>query len=140
MRLWPVVVVLLVACVSTNAMVLDPSLHLAPGCPEAVQVFTDSSKVGKPYTEVAVLNSAGDNDMTSESGMLNSQRKKAAELGANGIILGPMKDASTGAQVFQALLGTSANRKGKSIAIYIPSDTTRVAAACAAAAAARAGR
>jgi len=54
--------------------------------------------------------------------------------------LGPMKDASTGAQVFQALLGTSANRKGKSIAIYIPSDTTRVAAACAAAAAARAGR
>ena len=62
--------------------------------------------------------------------MINSQRKKAAELGANGVILGQMKDASTSAQVFQALLGTSANRKGGAIAIYIPSDSTRVAEAC----------
>lgn len=139
MRLWPVVAVLVVACVSTNAMVLNPSLRLAPSCPEGVQVFTDSSKVGKPYTEVAVLSSSGDNDLTTESGMLNSQRKKAAELGANGIILGAIKDASTGAQVFQALIGTSANRKGRSVAIYIPSDSAQVAAACAEAAAARAG-
>jgi hypothetical protein len=86
--------------------------------------------VGKPYTEVALLNSAGDNDLTSESGMIRSQQKKAAQLGANGIILGQIKDASTGAQVAQAFLGTSANRKGRAIAIYIPSDTARVAAAC----------
>ena len=92
--------------------------------------FHDSSKVGKAYTEVAVLNSKGDNDMTSESGMINSQRKKAAQLGANGVILGSMADPGTGAKVFHALIGTSANRKGKSIAIYIPADTARVAAAC----------
>src|SRR2546422_3543089 len=48
----------------------------------------------------------------------------------SGVILGQMKDASTSAQVFQALLGTSANRKGGAIAIYIPSDSTRVAEAC----------
>lgn len=119
------------ACVSTNAALLDSSLRLTPlPCPEAVQVFTDSSKVGKPYTEVALLNSSGDNDMTTESGMIRSQQKKAAQLGANGIILGQMKDASTGAQVAQAFLGTSANRKGRAIAIYIPSDTARVATAC----------
>src|SRR3989454_2889928 len=35
------------------------SLKLAPVCPDGVQVFTDTSKVGKPYTEVAVLNSKG---------------------------------------------------------------------------------
>jgi len=119
------------ACASTNAALLDSSLKLTPlPCPAAVQVFTDSSKVGKPYTEVALLSSSGDNDMTSESGMIRSQQKKAAQLGANGIILGQMKDASTGAQVAQAILGTSANRKGRSVAIYIPSDTARVAAAC----------
>ena len=118
------------ACVSTNAALLNPGVTLAPVCPDGVQVFTDSSKVGKPYTEVALLNSSGDNDMTSESGMINSQRKKAAGLGANGVILGSMADAGTGAKVFHALIGTSANRKGKSIAIYIPSDTARVAAAC----------
>jgi len=118
------------ACVSTNAALLNPGVTLAPVCPDGVQVFTDSSKVGKPYTEVALLNSSGDNDMTSESGMINSQRKKAAGLGANGVILGSMADPGTGAKVFHALIGTSANRKGKAIAIYIPSDTARVAAAC----------
>lgn len=126
-----VLVLACAACVSTNAALLDSSLRLTPLlCPEAVQVFTDASKVGKPYTEVALLNSAGDNDLTSESGMIRSQQKKAAQLGANGIILGQIKDASTGAQVAQAFLGTSANRKGRAIAIYIPSDTARVAAAC----------
>lgn len=88
-----VLVLACAACVSTNAALLDSSLRLTPlPCPEAAQVFTDSSKVGKPYTEVALLNSAGD--------------------------------------VAQAFLGTSANRKGRAIAIYIPSDTARVAAAC----------
>jgi|SRR5690242_2427102 len=129
-RLAVALVFAMVACVSTNAAVLDPSLKLQPVCPDGVQVFTDSSKVGKPYTEVALLASKGDNEMTSESGMIESQRKKAAELGANGLILGQVKEASTGAQVARALLGTSANRKGNAIAIYIPSDTARVAAAC----------
>jgi hypothetical protein len=41
-----------------------------------------------------------------------------------------MKDASTGAKIANAVLGTGANRKGNAIAIYIPSDTNRVAAAC----------
>ena len=120
----------LAACVSTNAALLDPSLKLAPVCPDGVAIFTDSSKVGRPYTEVAVLNSRGDDAFTSESAMLNSQRKKAAALGANGIILGQMRDASTGAKIAQAFLGTSANRKGNAIVIYIPSDSVRVAAAC----------
>jgi hypothetical protein len=62
--------------------------------------------------------------------MINSQRKKAAQLGANGVILGQMKDPSTGARIARTLIGTSANRKGDAIAIYIPSDTARVAAAC----------
>ncbi len=127
---WPWPVVLLAACVSTNAAVMNPSLKLQPVCPDGVQVFSDSSRVGKPYTEVAVLNSKGESDMTSESGMIKSQRKKAAELGANGVILGTMKDPSTGAKIASSLFGTSANRKGNAIAIYIPGDSTRVAAAC----------
>ena len=120
----------LAACVATNAALLDPTLKLAPICPDGVEVFTDSSKVGKPYREVAVLASKGDNDFTTESGMIESQRKKAAELGANGLILGQMKDASTGAQIAQAFFGTSANRKGQAVAIYIPSDSARVTKAC----------
>jgi len=130
MRRLSLIILAATACVSTNAALLNPAVQLAPVCPDGVQVFTDSSRVGKPYTEVAVLNSKGEGDMTSESGMINSQRKKAASLGANGLILQGMRDPSTGAKIAQSLLGTSANRKGSAIAIYIPSDTTRVAAAC----------
>ena len=125
------IVVVGAACVSTKATVLDPTLHAQPVCPDAVLVFTTADKVGRPYTEVALLTSSGDEDLTSESGMINSQRKKAASIGSNGLILGDVRDASTGAKVAQALLGTSANRKGKAIAIYIPEDTARVRQACA---------
>jgi hypothetical protein len=121
---------LIASCVSTKAAQLDPTLKLAPVCPDGVQMFTEASKIGKPYTEVAVLKSSGESDWTSETGMINSQRKKAAQLGANGVILGQMKDPSTGAKIARTLIGTSANRKGDAIAIYIPADTARVAAAC----------
>ena len=125
-----VTLLLVAACVTTNATLLNPSFQPVPVCPDAVVVFTDADKVGKPYTEVALLDSKGDTDFTSESDMVNSQRKKAAGLGANGLILGAVQDASTGAKVAQVLLGTSANRKGKAIAIFIPEDSARVRQAC----------
>ena len=130
MRFAPLLTLLLVGCVSTNAMVLNPSLKLAPVCPDGVLLYTDSSKVGQRYVEVALLNSQGDYSTTNEQGMAKSQRKKAGELGANGIILGAVTEPGTGAKVWNTLLGTSANRKGKAIAIYIAADSARVAAAC----------
>lgn len=122
--------ILTAACVNTSATVLNPEAQRAPICAEGVQLFTSAEKVGKEFHEVAVLNSKGDGDWTSEQGMANSQRKKAAKLGANGVILGDQKDPSTGAKIAKAFLGTSANRKGQSVAIYIPSDTTRVERVC----------
>lgn len=124
------VAVVLVACVTTNAAVLDSSLGLQAICPDGVRMFTDSIKVGQPYQEIALLDSKGDDDITSESGMIKSQKKKAAKLGANGVILGQIQGASTGAKVWKSLLGTSANRKGRATAIYIPGDSARVQRAC----------
>jgi len=121
------------ACVNTQATLLNPSLTLRPTCPEAVLMFTSPDRVGKPYVEVALLNSTGDNSMTTESGMHNSQRQKAAALGANGIIMGETRDAGQGAQVASAILGTPANRRGRAVAIYIAEDSTRVRETCTAA-------
>ncbi len=117
-------------CVHTGATMLNASAKLPPICPEGVQLFTGAEKVGQQYHEIAVLTSNGDADMTSAEGMANSQRKKAAKLGANGVILGEQKDPSTGARIADAFLGTGAVRKGKSIAIYIPADSSRVQEAC----------
>ena len=121
------------ACVYTGATMLNATASHPAVCPEAVRLFTSADKVPGEYEEVAVLTSRGDADFTSEEGMVKSQRKKAAKLGANGIILGEQKDPSTGAKIAKELFGTSANRKGKATAIYIPADSARVRDACAAA-------
>ncbi len=122
----------ILGCVSTQATRLNTQLVYPKICAEGVELFTDSSKVGKPYVEVAVLTSSGSQNYTSQSEMYESMRKKAADLGANGVVLGTVQQASTGAQVANALIGTPANRRGQATAIYIPGDTTRVRESCAA--------
>jgi hypothetical protein len=112
------------ACVHTNAAVLDPSVTYQRICPEAVVIYTSPERVGKPYREVALLNSKGESSWTSEGGMLNSQRKKAAELGANGLILSGIDEPKAGTKIIGAFLGTGAERKGKALAIYTPEDST----------------
>lgn len=119
-----------VACVHTNAAVLDVTQKFAPLCPDGVKVFSDTSKVGKPYQEVALLNSKGESGSTSEEGMIKSQRKKAAELGANGIVVGGFQEPKAGTKIIGTLLGTGSERKGSALAIYIPGDSARVKAAC----------
>ncbi len=121
----------ILGCVSTQATRLNPQQVYPKICSQGVQLYTDSGKVGKPYVEVAVLTSAGSQSLTSQSDMYESMRKKAADVGANGVILGQVQQASTGAQVANALIGTPADRRGQAIAIYIPSDTARVRESCA---------
>lgn len=127
----PLLVSALVACVHTNAAVLDPSVKYQRICPGAVVIYTAPEKVGKPYREVALLNSKGETSWTSEEGMLNSQRKKAAELGANGLILSGIDEPKPGTKIIGAVLGTGSERKGKALAIYVPEDSVHNAEVCA---------
>ncbi len=62
--------------------------------------------------------------------MINSQREKAAELGANGIILSGIREPNAGTKIIGAVLGTGSERKGSALAIYVPADSSRVRAAC----------
>jgi hypothetical protein len=119
-----------VACTKTNAALLDPSIHLVRTCPDAVELFTSPEKVPSKYQEVALLNSSGNTTWTSEAGMMKSQRQKAADVGANGIILGGIDEPGAMAKVLGGFLGTGSSRKGKALAIYIPADSTRVNRVC----------
>lgn len=116
---WLFASLLLCACVSTNAAVMNTSSIRPAIHPDSVVIYRAADQVPRKYEEIAILNSKGDVDMTDEAKMFKSMRKKAAELGANGVILGEMKDPGTGAKVAKVLIGTSANRKGKSVAIYV---------------------
>ena len=120
-------------CTRTNAALMDNSVHLARTCPDGVKMYTSPAQVGGAYQEVALLNSTGSTGFTTEAGMITSMRKKAAEVGANGIIMGNIDEPGAGAKVAAAVFGTPAERKGKSVAIFVPSDTARVRTACASA-------
>jgi hypothetical protein len=120
----------MVGCVSTNATVLDPSLKLARTCPDAVRLFTSPSKVTSPYREVALLHSKGGSDWSNEEQMMESMREKAAELGANGVILDNIDEPSALTKVIGAVAKTGTQRKGKALAIYIPADSPNAAMVC----------
>ena len=119
-----------VGCTQTNAALMDNSVHLARTCPDGVKLYSSPSQVGTAYQEVALLNSTGSTDFTTEAGMMTSMRKKAAEVGANGIIMGSINEPGTVAKIAATVLGTTTDRKGKSVAIFVPSDTARVRAVC----------
>jgi hypothetical protein len=118
------------ACVSTNASLLNPSVTYQRTCPNGVQIFTSAERVRSEYYEVAILNSKGESSWTDEHEMTASQRSKAARLGANGIILGDVKEPNAGTKILGSIFGTGAERKGSGLAIYIPADSARVNRIC----------
>ena len=126
-----VTAVLICGCVSTNAALIDPSVQLARTCPSAVKLFTTPERVGHPYREVAVLNAKGESNWSDEGDMIQSMREKAADIGANGIILSKIDEPSALTKVIGEVAKTGSQRKGNALAIYVPSDSTTTTTVCA---------
>jgi hypothetical protein len=124
MRIGAVAAVLTLAgCVHTNAAMLGTSSAKRPPVPaEQVALYRVASQVPGRYEEVAILNAAGDSGSTNEAMMFESMRKKAGEVGANGVILDALSEPGHGAKVAAAIFGVSAQRKGKALAIYVFPD------------------
>lgn len=107
-------------CVTTNAAVLGTQSEKRPAVlPADVALYRFANQVPRRYEEIALLNSAGDSSFTDEAKMFLSMKKKAGELGANGVVLDALSEPGAGAKVAAAIFGVSAQRKGKAIAIYI---------------------
>ena len=119
-------VALLGGCVQTNATMLNPSPVARPKvAPDKVRIYRTADQVKGKYDEIALLNSTGESNWTNDSEMMESMRKKAGELGANGVILDAINEAGAGAKVAAAVFGTGTQRKGRSIAIYVYPDSSR---------------
>jgi hypothetical protein len=123
--------ILVCACVSTNAALIDPSVQLARTCSAAIRLYTTPDRVGQPYREVALLNAKGESNWSDEGDMIQSMRDKAAEVGANGIILKGIDEPSALTKVIGEVAKTGSQRKGNALAIYVPSDSINTATVCA---------
>jgi hypothetical protein len=87
--------------------------------PSQVAIYRSADQVPGKYEEVALLTSTADSVWTSEKDMWESMRKKAGKMGANAIILDALTEPKTGAKIAAQVLGVTADRKGKAIAIYV---------------------
>lgn len=124
------VLLTLIACVNTTAVMMDVTAQRAPICSDAVKIYPDTAAIGQPFQRVAMLSSSGSSDWTTATGMINSQRQRAATLGANGVVMGATNEASAGAKVAGAFLGTGTSRTGGAMAVYVPGDTASITQLC----------
>jgi hypothetical protein len=108
----------LTGCVATEATMLSNRTYPAT-MSEDVVIYLEEKDVPGDFEKIAIIHTEGDYEMTSEKQMLEAARRRAAKVGANGILIQRLKDPSTGAKVAQAIFGTEANRKGEMIAIRV---------------------
>jgi hypothetical protein len=111
----------LTACVSTQATMLNPGApKFAQLRPEQVQIFTTQSELDTlDYVRVAIIEATGSGEYTSQTGMMEAIRKKAADLGANGVLMPQIQEPGAGAKIAGAVFGTGTQRKGQAIAVYV---------------------
>lgn len=107
-------------CVTVGKTVLDSSFQANPVPRDDVYVYLPGDTVPE-HTRVAILDAEGDADVVDNSDLLNKMREEAGKLGANAIVLGEMTDPGTGARIAEAIFGTTANRTGRAVAIFVPS-------------------
>ena len=119
------------AHVSTSVTTLDPSVRLARTCPAGVKLYVAPDRVLQPYREVALLNSTGEVNYSDEGAMFGSMREMAGAIGANGVILGGIDEPNAITKVAADVAKTETVRKGKAMAIYVPTDSATSVAACA---------
>lgn len=106
------------ARVRVHASILNRAFPRAGMCPAAVTLFNAPAEVGKPYVEVAQISPSlgGDREPPPEA-VDQAERNKAAELGANGVIL-------------NHIAGSREVLYDDGLAIFIPADSARASAEC----------
>ncbi|MFN2636083.1 MAG: hypothetical protein ABR585_03535 [Gemmatimonadaceae bacterium] len=116
----------------SRVLATNPQLALAPSCADAVHVYSDRNQVPYDYFEVALIAAEGNSVYNGQGDLLKSIRNEAARVGANGVVVNSLGATHATVKVIGAAVGTSdAERKGRAIAIWMPSDTTRVRETCA---------
>lgn len=115
----------------THIVATNPGLALAPTCSNAVSVYAGTEHVPYDYYEVALITAEGNSVYNGNGDLLKSIRSQAASLGANGVVIDALGATHATVNVVGAALGANnADRKGRAIAIWMPSDTDRVREAC----------
>lgn len=109
---------LLVGCVQTQATLLDGTTY-PPVHEDDVIIYLNEDDIASDWKPIAIIHAQGEAQWTNESQMLRKARKRAGELGANGLLVEDIKEPSAVAQVAGEVLGTGTTRRGQLIAVRV---------------------
>lgn len=119
---------ILTGCIQTQATMLNSEAR-SEVIPDQVQVYRTLDNLTCAYEEVAVVFAQGDVAFTNEAQMIRAAKKRAAKIGANGIVLSQIKEPNGFAQLAGSLIGLSPDRRGELLAIYVPEPCQSLATA-----------
>ena len=106
------VVMLAAACVHTQTTPLAGfAASRPPTCPDSVRIYSTPDAVGAGYQELALLHTSA-NKLASHDMMMKSLKKKAAAIGANGLILKGFTEA-----------GKEQDQSAEATAIWVARDS-----------------
>ena len=108
------------ACTSTGAVLLGGTDPYPETDPYEVRVFLSADEVPGEYERIALVTARSDAGWTDEADLIRAMRKRAARLGANGLIVGEVRDPSTLERVAEVLTEYEAQRRARGIAIRLP--------------------
>ena len=108
--------VLYTGCTSVSQTVLMTGLP--PVFPENVQIFLPGDSI-PPHDRVAFLAGSGNDNWSDRTQLMEHLRRRAGELGANGVIIGDIEEASSGAKIVGYLSGFGSERNQDAIAILL---------------------
>ena len=116
-----VIVIALSGCVQTQATMLS-SQQYAPQQPENVTIYLSEDDIPGRFDRIALINAKGNTQYTNQNQMYEAVRKRAASIGANGVLFAKIDEPSMGAKIAGAFLGTGSNRQSEMVAIYVYLD------------------
>lgn len=120
------------ACaVKSKSTDISPSISRNPTCENAVEVYNSRADVPSSYYELAWITAEGNSVWTTDAQLRSEMRKRAAQAGANGIIVNDVSQNKTGVNVLGEAIGAkTATARASGLAIWMPSGADRTRLAC----------
>ena len=120
------------ACgVRTHTTDVSANMSRSSTCDEAVDLYTSRAAVPHDYYELAWISAEGNSVYTSDGKITDQIKKKAAQVGANAIIVNDFEETGATAKVIGAAVGAnSADTKVSALAVYMPAERDRVMLKC----------
>ena len=112
-------------CVNVDATRLSANEILPARLASEVTIYTSRESIKQPYREIALLEANGDGTTTSERVFYESMRKRAAKLGANGLVLEPGLEPGPAIKIAATVFDVQYTRYRHAVAILVDETAAR---------------